>query len=228
MVRCCRWVLAAALLLSGCGSGDSPHPLTAEEAERLALVRYLNYEAGLSGVRATIPTGAGTVRLDGRVDFVDHIGHASLTTEGRTDAASAGIVQWNPALVAFRQGPGQHAGDPLPQDGWQLRRIQDKGSELDVVLLVLLNIANDRPDNPQLLRQSSAQWLRTDHVDDVEVDVFAGPADTDKAARLTYWIDGDGQLRRLSIRLDNHPTEAVLSFSPTTLPLTPLPALATR
>jgi hypothetical protein len=219
-----RLAVLAALVLAACT--PEPHPLTTEEAERLALFRYLNYETGLSAVRATIPTGAGTLLLDGRVDFVDHIGHAAITTEGRTDVASSGIVQWNPALVAFRQGRGPRAADPLPPDGWQVRRIQDKGAELDAVLLVLLNIANDRPDNPQLLRQSSARWLRADTVDGTAVDVFAGPADAGKAARLTYWIDGDGRLRRLTIRVGTHSTEAVLSFSPTTQPLTPLPALA--
>jgi hypothetical protein len=223
-VRIRRRAVLAALLLAGCTPG--PHPLTAEEAERLALFRYLNYETGISAVRATIPTGAGTLTLDGRVDFVDHIGHAALTTRGRTDTASAGIIQWNPSLVAFRQGTGQGPGDPLPPDGWQLRRLQDKGSELDAILLVLLNIANDRPDNPQLLRQSSAQWLRADQVGDVAVDVFTGPAEAGKQARLAYWVDGDGKLHRLTVRLGSHPGEAVLSFSPTTQPLTPLPALA--
>ena len=229
MVTAVRAILLTVLLLSGCAAGPpEPHPLTTDEAERLALVRYLNYETGISAVRATIPTGAGTLRLDGRVDFVDHIGHAALTTAGRTDAASAGILEWNPTLVAFRQGTGQRASDPLPRDGWQLRRIQAKGSELDAVLLVLLNIAKDRPDNPQLLRQSSAQWLRSDRVGGVTVDVFAGPTNAGEPARLRYWVDQDGKLHRLSIRVGEHAAEAVLSFSPTTLPLTPLPALATH
>ena len=219
----------AAVLLSGCAAeAAGPHPLTAPEAERLALVRYLNYEAGITAVRATIPTGAGTVVLDGRVDFVDHVGHVAFRTEGRADAASAGILQWNPVLVAFRQGRGQRAEDPPAADGWQMRRLQTAGSELDVVLLVLLNLANDRPDNPQLLRQSSAQWLRTDTVDGVPVDVFAGPADADEPARLTYWVDNEGTLRRLTIRLNGQEAEAVLSFSPSSVPLVPLPALTTR
>lgn len=220
-------MLVALVLLSACGRPE-PHPLTAEEAERLALVRYLNHEAGLTAVRATIPSGAGTLVLDGRVDFVDHLGHAVLTTEGREDDASAGILQWNPRLVAFRQGRGQHATDPLPPDGWRLRTIESTGSELDVVLLLLLNIANDRPDNPQLLRQSTARWLRTDSVGDVPVDVFTGPAEAGRTARLAYWVDQEGKLRRLTARLGERPTEAVLTFSPTDEALVPLPALTTR
>lgn len=218
-------ILLCALLLAGCApSTVEPHPLTTEEAERLALVRYLNYEAGLSAVRATIPTGAGTLVLDGRVDFVTHVGHAALTTKGRTDTASAGVLQWNPTLVAFRQGLG--AEDPLPPDGWHLRRLQS-GAELDVVLLVVLNLANDRPDNPQLLRQSTARWLRQDTVEGVAVDVFAGPAEQGRTARLAYWVDADGRLRRVTVRLTGRTEEAVVSFSPTTRPLTPLPALVT-
>lgn len=223
-----RRVVLAALLLAGCSATATPHPLTREEAERLALVRYLNYETGRAAVRATIPTGAGTLTLNGRVDFVEHIGHVALTTEGRTDAASTGILQWNPTLVAFRQGPGQTADDPLPPDGWQLRRLQHKGPELDVVLLVLLNLANDRPDNPQLLQQSTARWLRTDTVSGVAVDVFAGPAQPGRTANLTYWVDPDGRLHRLTVRLHGQDTDAVLTLTPTTQPLNPLPALTTR
>jgi hypothetical protein len=220
---------ALVVLLSGCAAEVfTPHSLTAPEAERLALVRYLNYEARIAAVRATVPTGAGTLVLDGRVDFVDHVGHVAFRTEGRIDPASAGILQWNPALVAFRQGRGQRAEDPPAADGWQLRRLQSEGSELDVVLLVLLNLANDRPDNPQLLRQSSARWLRTDTVDGVEVDVFAGPAEDGETARLTYWVDRDSNLRRLTIRLSGREAEAALSFSPSSVPLVPLPALTTR
>lgn len=223
MVRPRRRTVLGALLLAGCAPATpEPHPLTTEEAERLALVRYLNYEAGLSAVHATIPTGAGTLVLDGRVDFVTHVGHAALTTKGRADAASAGVLQWNPGLVAFRQGLG--ADDPLPRDGWQLRRLQ-KGAELDVVLLVILNLANDRPDNPQLLRQSTAQWLRADAVGGVPVDVFAGPAEAGKPARLAYWVDRDGRLRRLTVGLSTQETDAVLTFSPTTRPVPTLPAL---
>lgn len=223
-----RWAVLGAFLLAGCTAAAEPHSLTTEEAERLALVRYLNYEAGLSAVHATIPTGAGTLVLEGRVDFVAHIGHAVLTTDGRTDTASTGILQWNPALIAFRAGSGQTADDPLPPDGWQLRQLQSKGAELDVVLLVLLNLANDRPDNPQLLRQSTAQWLRTDTVSGAQVDVFTGPTEQGRKARLTYWVDRDGKLHRLTVRLDTQATEAMLSFSPTARPLTPLPALITH
>jgi hypothetical protein len=223
-----RRVVLAALLLAGCAAQAEPHALTNDEAERLALVRYLNYEAGLSAVRATIPTGAGTLVLTGRVDFVAHVGHAELTTSGRTDPASTGILQWNPGLIAFHAGHGQTADDPLPSDGWQLRRLRSKGAELDVVLLVLLNLSNDRPDNPQLLRQSTARWLRADTVSGTPVDVFAGPADPGRTARLTYWVDHDGKLRRLTIRLDSQPTAAVLTFSPTSRPVKPLPALVTQ
>lgn len=223
-----RRAVLGAFLLAGCATSTEPHPLTTEEAERLALVRYLNYEAGLSAVHATVPTSAGTLVLEGRVDFVSHIGHAVLRTSGRTDAASAGILQWNPGLIAFHAGSGQKVDAPLPLDGWQLRRLESKGAELDVVLLVLLNLANDRPDNPQLLRQSTAQWLRTDTVAGTPVDVFTGPTEPGKPARLTYWIAHDGKLHRLTIHLDTQPTAAILSFSPTSRPITPLPALTTQ
>ncbi|HEV8560842.1 MAG TPA: hypothetical protein VGR06_31325 [Actinophytocola sp.] len=215
----------AAALLTGCGTDvPEPHPLTMAEAERLALVRYTNYETGVAFVTARIATGAGVLVLDGRVDFVRHLGHVALSTEGRSDPASAGLLQWGPTRVAFRQGLGQRAADPLPPDAWQLRPLRTGGSELDVTLLLLLNVANDRPDNAQLLHQSTARWLRSDAVGGTPVDLFEGPTQPGKAARLTYWVDRDGKLRRLDARLGDTGAEATIDFTPGAPPIPPHPA----
>jgi hypothetical protein len=215
-------VAAAALLavLAGCGQQPpGPQPLTMAEAERLALVRYTNYEAKVSSVLARVPTGAGVLVLDGRVDFVRHVGYVALSTEGRTDPSSTGLLQWGPRVVAFRQGAGP-ASDPPPADGWQLRGMRDKGSELDAALLLLLNVAADRPDNAQLLQQSSARKLRSDTIDGTPVDLFEGPSQPGKSARLTYWVDAEGKLRRLSARMGDHGSDAVIEFTPGAPPIT--------
>jgi hypothetical protein len=217
----------AAGLLTGCGAAvPQPHPLTTAEAERLALVRYTNYEAGVSSVTARITTGAGVLVLDGRVDFVRHLGHVALATEGRDDPASAGLLQWGPRLIAFRQGLGQRAADPPPPDAWQLRPLRTGGAELDTTLLLLLNVASDRPDNAQLLQQSTARWLRSDAIGGTPVDLFEGPTQPERSARLTYWVDRDGKLRRLHARLGDPGADATIDFTPGAPPITPHPALA--
>ena len=78
------------------------------------------------------------------------------------------------------------------------------------MLLLLLELGSDRPDNAQLLLQSDAQWLRADTDDGVPVDVFAGPsapvvsgetAAGPNPGRLRYWVDGTGRLLRFEVDL---------------------------
>jgi hypothetical protein len=217
-----RVVFVALALVAGCSSaGAGPRALTTAEAERLALVRYTNYEAAVSTMSARIPTSAGTLVLAGRVDFVNHIGQAYMTMEGRTDPTSAGLLQWTPRLLAFRAGASV---EPLPADGWQYRSLQERASELDAALLLLLNLASDRPDNPQLLQQSTARWLRSDTIGSTPVDVIEGPTPTGGPAHLPYWVDANGNLPRLQARLTPTPTD--ITLTPGAPPLTPLPTLA--
>jgi hypothetical protein len=209
-----RLVMLGCLLLAACGAPE-PRAVTGREAERLAQVRFNNYSSRVSSVDARIPSPAGTLLLSGRMDFVSHVGYVTMSTEGRRDAASAGLLQWGPALMAFREGV-EPAAD-LPQDGWQYRPLQQDGSELDAALLLLINIAADRPDDAQALERS-ARWLKSDQVSDQAVDVL----DT---GRLTYWVDHAGQLLRLQARLGDQSEPAVITFRPGAAPFAALPEL---
>ncbi|GAA2806230.1 hypothetical protein [Crossiella cryophila] len=216
------------VLMSCARPGDAmPRSLSSAEAERLALVRFINYESRTATVRAAVPSAAGVLVLDGRVDFVEHIGYAAMRTEGRADASSAGLLQWNPEVLAFRAGTGQVAADPVPGNGWQVRPIQRAGNDLDTALNLLVNLAADRPDNAQLLQQSSARWLRADKVGDTVVDVFEGPQQPGKEAtgRLRYWVAGDGRLHRLEARIGTSEQSALIDFRPNAAPITPIPAI---
>lgn len=64
------------LVLAACGSVPDPRPLSAPEAERLALVRFSNYTTGTSAFTASVPSPGGKLVLNGRVDFVNHLGYA--------------------------------------------------------------------------------------------------------------------------------------------------------
>lgn len=215
-------------VLMSCARPDAmPRELNTTEAERLALVRFVNYESRTASVTASVPSSAGKLVLDGRVDFVEHVGYMTMRTEGRTDAGSAGLLQWNPQKLAFRQGAGQQAVDPAPAADWALRPLGRAGSDLDTALMLLVNLAQDRPDNAQLLQQSSARWLREDKVGDTRVDVFEGPQKPgqDAAGRLRYWVGGDGRLHRLEARIGAREEVAVIDFRQGAAPITPIPAI---
>jgi hypothetical protein len=206
--------LAAVVLVAACGAPE-PRPLSAGEAERLALVRFANYRSRTANFTATVPTGAGPVALHGRVDFVEHLGYAEMSTGGRRDDSSAGLLQWTPSAVAFRGGAGLLATDPPPPDRWHFRPLQP-GPELDTALRLLLGLGTDRPDNVQLLRQSSARWVRTDSVDGTPVDVLDGPQPAraaQTAARVQYWLDAGGALRRVEARIGDRPDPVVVTFA---------------
>lgn len=222
MSGCRALLLALLVVITACTPG--PHPLTEAEAERLALMRFRNYTTGLVSFTARVPVpSSGALLLDGRLDFVDHLGHATLRTEGRSDPDSTGQLQWNLARLAFNPAPGPL--DPPPTGGWTARAFQRSGSELDGALRVLLNLAGDRPDNAQLLRQSAARWLRADSVDGVDVDVFEGPGSDEEQSRLRYWVDADNTLRRVEARLGSGSEFAVVDFRPADQPITRIPEL---
>lgn len=218
--------LALLLVLTACSTTPDPRPLSIPEAERLALVRFSNYTTGISAFTASVPSPGGKLVLDGRVDFVNHLGYAGMRTDGRDDEFSKGLVQWNLGRMAFAVNPSTRPVDPVPVIDWQVRDLQERGSELDGALRLLVNLGSDRPENAQLLLQSSARWLRSDKVGDTAVDIFEGPKQKDAAeARLRYWLDADGKLRRLEAKLGNSEELAVFDFTGSGGPVQVIPPL---
>ncbi|TWP52873.1 hypothetical protein FKR81_07080 [Lentzea tibetensis] len=221
--------LVLLLVLTACGSEPEPRSLTTTEAERLALVRFTNYSAGVQKFTAAVPSAGGKLVLDGRVDFVNHLGYAGMRTDGRTDEFSRGLLMWNLGRLAFAMNPSAVAVDPPPDAEWQVRELQEKGSELDGALRLLVNLGADRPDNAQLLLQSSARWMRSDKIGDTTVDVLEGPQQAGKkasdTARLRYWVDADGKLRRLEARLGDQTEFAVFDFTGSGAPLPKPPSI---
>jgi hypothetical protein len=219
--------MAAALVLAGCGSSPpQPRALSQEQAELLAMARFTNYDHQVVGFRGRVPTAAGPLELAGRVDYVRGIGYGTLHTEGGAGYGSAGVLQWNSAALAFLAGAA-HADDTPPVGQWQLRPLQAPGGELDTALALLLALGSDRPDNPQILLQSDARWLRTDTVDGRVVDIFEGPrtagSQDTTAPRLRYWMAETGELVRVEARIGA--AEADTSFD-LTFGAAPFEALA--
>lgn len=223
-------LVAVLVALAGCSSTAEPRPLTTTEAEQLAMVRFTNYSQQTADLTATVPAPGGRLRLTCRIDFVNHLGYAALETEGRTDRDSAGLVLWNLTTMAFHPGKAGQVTEAPPADGWQVRALRTSGSELDAALRLMVNLAADRPDNAQLLAQSSARWLRTDSIGAVAATVLEGPQPAGQApdsqpgdARLRYWLDVEGRLLRVEARLGDQQEFAVIDV---TGPGGPLPTVS--
>lgn len=200
-------VLVAALstitVLSACSADGSPHPspsstprpVTQQEAERLAVARFNTYDEHWVDVVARVPVAGETLSLTGRADMQAHEAMAVVKTrDGRW-----ALLQWTQAGKAVVSLPSEPVGLPdPPADGWQVAPLS-LDQPLDSALAVILDLASDRPENPLLLRQNGARWIRSEHVDDTAVDVFIAPGTDEKPNELVrYAVDANGILRRVT------------------------------
>lgn len=194
-------------LLAGCtATPPADRSLTTEESQRLAVARFTNYDEGVREVSATLP-GEPSVILTGWVDFANHRGLVSAG--GSKDAPGEfGLYAWNGEMIAVLDGAVESAALPLPAGAWQIERLEPTASVVQNLFAVALSLGSDRPDNPTLLQQSDARWLRADTIGDTAVDVITGPTsdgpavgtpDPD-AATVRYWIDERGRLLRVELR----------------------------
>ncbi|GEL95323.1 hypothetical protein [Cellulomonas composti] len=184
-------------LLAGCGGHDEPRPVTQEEAELLATVRFRNYDAGAREVSTVVEgeTDAEDVQLDGWVDFADHRGYALLTQ----DTADPSLIAWDGSQAVVGAAPDGATSAPLPAPVDLLTgeptSIDASASREQALLLVLLDLADDRPENPLLLQQEGATFVRSDEVGGVPVSVLTATAD----GNARYWVDAEGLLRRFEV-----------------------------
>lgn len=200
-------VAVVVALLAGCTApAPSDRALTTEEAQRLAIARFTNYDEGVRAIVATVP-GQQPVRLTGWVDFANHRGLVSVGTSDKAPG-ELGLYAWTGEKIAARDGAVTAPGLPLPEDGWQIEPLDASASVLQNLFVVALSLGSDRPDNPTLLQQSDARWLRSDDIDGTDVDVISGPTSDGPAvgtpdpaaATVRYWIDEKGRLLRVELR----------------------------
>ncbi|MBE1877856.1 hypothetical protein [Myceligenerans pegani] len=165
------------LLAAACSTGDEPaaddgpvRPVTVAEAERLANVRFRNFDAGSRKVTAMYTDQGHEVTLKGWFDYTTHTGYGLVSADGRPSAR----VVWDGRVIATTSG--DRLGKPQTSlDGWRVGKLDPLSSPLAVVLTVLAGLGADRPENPLLIRQGGALWLREDAVGERPVTVFAGP-----------------------------------------------------
>ncbi|MGV8886289.1 MAG: hypothetical protein ACOH1T_11980 [Microbacteriaceae bacterium] len=202
-VACATVVLALLLGLAACApttvEPTGPLALSSAQAERLAVSRFRNFDAGVRTIDASVTSTAGTLKIEGWFDFSADVGYASVAV----GAAPAGLVWWTHEVVATREAPVEGIPLPRPDGGWQSAPLDPSSTALAGALALVANLGADRPENPQLLAQSDAAWLRSDTVGTTEVDVFIGPSSDSATAapvpadkRARYWVDETGLMVR--------------------------------
>jgi hypothetical protein len=228
-------------------AADGSRPLSQDEANRLAVVLFKNYDAGVRQISVRLAEQNSTLTLAGWMDFAGHRGYVRAV--GTADA-SLGLIGWDAHRVATKPTAGTVADHlpplPPPAAGWTADKLVASSDPLGTVLIVLVNLGRDRPENPQLLVQSDARWLRSDTVDGRRVDVIVGPASSTVAAptpatsgtaastaaaavpssstgpayqtRPRYWIDSTGVL----VRFEGY----VSRYGPTRIDFAPAPGVA--
>ena len=199
------------MLLAGCAeqgheqqsppSTSGPRALTSTEAQRLAVMRFNSYQAGARSVDAAVISARGTIALRGWIDTTTHQGYALVVPDGV--GSSGFLTRWTSTEVGAQSYSGATPPLPAPTTGWESTELTADASVLAAAQLLLISLSSDRPDNPQLLLQSTAQWLRADTLDGVSVDVMSGPVNSGATSSgLHYWVDDQGKLLYLEARLD--------------------------
>ncbi|GLZ38148.1 hypothetical protein Acsp05_17720 [Actinokineospora sp. NBRC 105648] len=219
----------AVFLITG-SRPSGPRPLTPDEANRLAITRFLNYQAAGRAVTITVPTASGGLVITGSVDFRAHVGYGVVRGTGR-DTSSDGLIQWSATAVSVNpmvETPMAAPATP-PDSGWRRRPLSTSGSALDSALLITLSLAGDRPENAELLPQNGATWIGRERVGDLEVDVMAGPAARARpgtAGNVRYWVDADGTMRRVHADVASEPRPVVIDFDARPyVPVQPVPGM---
>lgn len=211
-------LVSAVILLAGCGGEDAAEPesdarpVTAEEAQLLAITRFLNYDEGSRPFHTEVLAGETPVSLTGWIDWPAEAGYAQAATSSSDDA-----LLWTPGTVGVYPQSADADGYPImpipdfTDENWVSRPSDPDASEFDALLLLLGSLGSDRPDNPLLVQQTGALWLGEDEVDGTPVTVFAAPPSDEPldgattldedTSSLRLWLDDDGLMRRADLRL---------------------------
>lgn len=179
-------IVVALMTVPAC-SDTAAHPVTAAEADRLAEALYANWEAG--GVTFELnaaPAPGESVVVQGQVDFAQQVGYGLVSAVGE-DAPVKGVVFTQttileniPALIDATAAVGG------PQFVWVARPVDTSANQLDGLLGVVFGLATQQRDNPELIAQSGAQWIRADTLRGTRVDVF------EYSPQARFWIEQGG------------------------------------
>ncbi|MDT0445139.1 hypothetical protein [Streptomyces johnsoniae] len=252
-VVCVGAAAAGSLVLLRDGDDPAaPRALTSDEVNRLAVTRFLNYQAGGRAVTINVPNVAGGLVITASVDYRTHTGYGVVRGTGR-DASSDGLIRWTDTTVLVHPMADPPAVAPAspPASGWHSRPLLTSGMTLDSALAIVLDLGSDRPDNAALLPQNGATWVGQEHVHGHRTDIMTGPraqaesgagaesgpdvpesgpdvpggdSGTGTSQTVRYWIGSDGTMHRVEVDIASAPEPVVLDFDTRTyVPVQPLP-----
>ncbi|WP_443076189.1 hypothetical protein [Streptomyces sp. NBC_01716] len=231
--------VTAFVLLGDSGGPTAPRALTSDEANRLAVTRFLNYQAGGRAVTITVPNATGGLVITGSIDYRTHTGYGVVRGTGR-DTSSDGLIQWTSTTVLVHPMTDPPAVAPAspPASGWHSRPLRTSGMALDTSLGIALGLGSDRPENAALLPQNGAAWVGRDKVHGRRTDIMNGPdaaGSSDKAGTpskagtsqtVRYWIGSDGTMYRVRVGIASESQPVVFDFDDRTyVPVKPVPGL---
>lgn len=221
MTRALRVIVSAILVgavLAGCAvAPEEPdaaaRPVTTEESQLLALARFRSFDVGSRPFTTDVRERGADLHLQGWMDYSAKVGYAAVTGEFDPQAllwtsTTVGII---PAAVEGDQNPAL----PIPapdNEQWLSAPLDPASSRLDGLLAAIAGLGSERPDNPLLVQQSGALWLRADDVDGTPVTVFAAPPSDEplsadsppveaETSALRLWVDELGLIRRAEVRV---------------------------
>ena len=247
MIRYRSAALAACvLLLCSCSDGGSANSdtdttattaeteatktaITQEQASVLADVLVKNNDLGGADVTATVPYGVATFTMTGTIDWANHLGRVTVSTEVSTEAnaeanaeveAKANAKPTTSFDIAFTGDTVYEQVDGLADAlvatdrapaGWVVRSLDPSTSPLDVVLSLLNTSTSIQRDNPVLLISNGTTYLGSATLDGVNDGV---ETDRFESGRTNFWVGhDDGRLYRESADLDATDSTAVIDFS---------------
>jgi hypothetical protein len=248
-VVCVAAAATSAFILLGDDGPAAPRALTSDEVNRLAVTRFLNYQAGGRAVTINVPNVDGGLVITASVDYRTHTGYGVVRGTGR-DTSSDGLIRWTPTTVLVHPMADPPAVAPAspPASGWYSRPLQTSGMTLDSALAIVLDLGSDRPDNAALLPQNGATWVGQEQVRGHRTDIMTGPrpqadsgadsgadaesdadvpggdTSTSTSQTVRYWIGSDGTMYRVEVGIASAPEPVLLDFDTQTyVPVEPLP-----
>jgi hypothetical protein len=220
--------VVAAVVVIGSGPGASdPRALTSDEANRLAISRFRNFQAGGRAVTITVPSTAGGLVITGSIDYRGKLGYGVVHGTGR-DTSSDGLIAWTATTVLVHpmtNAPAEAPASP-PESNWHSRPLQKFGTALDTSLAIALGLGSDRPDNAELLAQNGAALVGQDQVNGQQVDVMTGPDAGGRpgtADTVRYWLGADGTMYRVQVSVASEPQPVLIDFD--TRKYAPVPSI---
>ncbi len=194
------------------GRDISPREVSEAEATLLSAVRQRDYRAGGASVTVTLPVLPHALRkARGWLDW--QRGLAYLSVQDLDDPSYDILMHASRSAVAIRKQGGRAPDTPTlpsPRGGWEKAPwTQLSGTaeltDLDMLVYEALFMGANQLDDAKRIK-AGARRLRVDVLNGVPVGVFELPGAIEQQvaapgqARLRYWIDNTGVLRRLEIR----------------------------